>query len=209
MRPDWTSWILRTPVVIWRCFLKTRVGLSANVRWPGTSMIQLYADQRQEKAWATHWLSWRQRSGWLTWQACRPTTTRCATRTPAITISPIASPKAWTAAIKHQSLLTRLQDTWCLIHPRLRKSLNRKRLKFNQLLSSTISTWQKFNENVKTHFAFYLGRLYLPTGWFINRHITVYGPSKVYFDILPQPLTQALRLRLWVNSLSQPYLLKE
>ena len=72
------------------------------------------------------------------------------------------------------------------------------------LLSSTISTWQKFNNNVKTHFAFYLGRLYLPTGWFINRHITVYGPSKVYFDILPQPL-----LRVWVNSLSQPYLLKE
>ena len=159
-------------------------------------MIQLYADQRQEKAWATHWLSWRQRSGWLTWQACRPTTTRCATRTPAITISPIASPKAWTAAIKHQSLLTRLHNTWCLIHPRLRKSLNRKRLKFNQLLSSTISTWQKFNDNVKTHFAFYLGRLYLPTGWFINRHITVYGPSKVHFDILPQPFTQGLSQQL-------------
>ena len=132
---------LMTPVVIWRCFLKTRVVVFLlYVWWPGTSMIQLYVDQRQEKAWATHWLSWRQRSGWLTWQACRPTTTRCATRTPAITISPVASPKAWTAAIKHQSLLTRLHNTWCLIHPRLRKSLNRKRLKF---ISSWVRQYQR------------------------------------------------------------------
>ena len=80
--------------------------------------------------------------------------------------------------------------------PKVEEKSQQKEIKVYQLLSSTTSTWQKFNNNVKTHFAFYLGRLYLPTGWFINRHITVYGPSKVYFDILPQPLTQGLSQQL-------------
>ena len=48
---------------------------------PPRAKARLTKDKRKLQQ-ATHWVSYRQRSPWLTWQACTPTTTRGATRSP-------------------------------------------------------------------------------------------------------------------------------